>query len=86
MTEGRVRRFPLTDGSCEAMPLPLLVKHHLTARLLQHIFLRSLHEAEGTAPTLSHPVNLCCHVTVIHQGRHAQETRDHDQENLYDGC
>lgn len=66
------------------MSLPLLVKHHLTARLLQHVFLSSLHEAEGAASTLSHPVHLCCHFTVIHQGRHAQESRDHYQENLYD--
>lgn len=74
--------FLPTNGSCEAMPLPLLVKHHFTARLFQHIFLCSLHEAKGAASTFPHSVYLRCHITVVHQGGHAQETRHHNKENL----
>lgn len=64
------------------MPLSLLVKHHFTARLLEHIFLCSLHEAKGAAPPLPHPIYLCCHLTIIHQRRHAQEAGNHFQEQL----
>lgn len=67
----------LTYGSCESMSLSLFVKHHFTARLFQYVFLCSLHEAKGAAPPLPHPVDLCCHPTVIHQWSHAQETRYH---------
>lgn len=81
MREGQKGRVP-TNGPCEAVSFPLLVKHHLTARLLQHVFLGSLHEAEGAASTLPDPVDLCCHFTVVHQGRHAQESGHHYQENL----
>lgn len=64
------------------MPLSLLVKHHLTARLFQHIFLCSLHEAKGAAPPLPHSVYLCCLLTLFHQRGHAQEARHHFQEQL----
>lgn len=60
------------------MPLSLLVKQHFTARLFQHIFLCSLHEAKGAATTIPHSVYLRCHITVVHQGGHAQETRYHN--------
>lgn len=59
------------------MPLSLLVKHHLTARLFQHILLCSLHEAKGAASALPHPVHLCRHLAVVHQRGHAQEAGHH---------
>lgn len=64
------------------MPLSLFVKHHLTARLFQHIFLCSLHEAKGAAPPLPHSIYLCCHLTLFQQRGHAQEARYHFQEQL----
>lgn len=72
----------LTNGSCETVLLSLFVKHHFTARLLQYIFLCSLHEAKGAAPPLPHSVHLGCHLTVIHQWGHAQEARYHFQKHL----
>lgn len=71
-----------TNRSCETVPLSLFVKHHFTARLLHHIFLRSLHQTKGAAPPFPYPIHLCCHLTVIHQWGHAQETRNHLQEQL----
>lgn len=64
------------------MPLSLFVKHHLTARLFQHIFLCSLHEAKGAAPPLPDSIYLCCHLTLFQQRGHAQEARYHFQEQL----
>lgn len=75
----------LTNGSRETMPLSLFVKHHFTARLFQHIFLCSLHEAKGAAPPLPHSIYPCCHLTVIHQWGHAKEARHHFQEYLHGG-
>lgn len=76
----------LTNRSRETVPLSLFVKHHFTARLFQYILLCSLHEAEGAATPLPHAVHLCCHLTVIHQWGHTEETRHHFQEHLQGGA
>lgn len=71
-----------TDGSRQAVPLPLFVKHHFAARLFQDIFLCSLHQTEGAAAPLPYAIHLRCGLTLIHQRGHAQEARYHFQEDL----
>ena len=62
------------------MSLPLLVEHHLAARLLEDVLLSSLHQAERAPPPLPHPVHL--RLALVQQGGHPQEARDQLQEHL----
>lgn len=66
------------------MPLPLLVEHHLAAWLFENVLLGSLHQAEGAPPSLSHPIYFRLRLSIIHQRRHPQETRDQLQEHMFD--
>lgn len=64
------------------MSLSLFVEHHFTARLLHHVLLGSLHQAEGAAPTLSDAVDLRGDLAVVHQRRQAQEAGHDLKEHL----